>query len=72
MENAMREEQELLSVATGELTRLKRQLRQTRNELKAWQRTNRKKVERQEKAITLLEKEKQVCQMKWAAITGKS
>ena len=71
MENALREEQELLSVATAELTKIKRQLRQTSAELRAWQQSNRKTVEKQEKAIALLEKENKDSQLKLTAITGK-
>lgn len=71
MENVLREEQELVSVATAELTKVKRQLRQTRNELKTWLQSNRKTVEKQEKAIALLEKEKKDSQMKWALINRK-
>ena len=68
MEHVLREELELVSVAASELTKLKRQLRQTKSELKSWQLNNKKTVERQEKAIRLLEKEKKDCQIKWTAI----
>lgn len=55
---------ELVTAASMELQKLKRQLRQTRTELSSSKVTNRKTIQRQSKGIELLEKEKADCEAK--------
>ncbi len=66
--DSLRDELELVSAATSELQKLRRQLRQTRTDLSASKIANRKTIQRQTKGIELLEKEKADCLGKLSVI----
>lgn len=62
--DSLRDEMELVTAASMELQKLKRQLRQTRADLSSSKISNRKTIQRQSKGIELLEKEKADCEAK--------
>lgn len=62
--DSLRDEMELVTAASMELQKLKRQLRQTRAELSSSKISNKKTTQRQCKGIELLEKEKTDCEVK--------
>lgn len=62
--DSLRDEIELVTAASMELQKLKRQLRQTRADLSSSKVLSRKTIQRQSKGIELLEKEKADCEAK--------
>lgn len=62
--DSLRDEMELVTAASMELQKLKRQLRQTRADLSSSKISSRKTIQRQSKGIELLEKEKADCETK--------
>ena len=64
--DSLRDEMELVTAASMELQKLKRQLRQTRADLSSSKIASRKTIQRQNKGIELLEKEKEDCEAKLA------
>ncbi|XP_057365012.1 girdin homolog [Daphnia carinata] len=66
--DSLRDEMELVTAASMELQKLKRQLRQTRAELSTSKIASRKTIQRQNKGIELLEKEKADCEAKLSLI----
>lgn len=66
--DSLRDEMELVTAASLELQKLKRQLRQTRTDFKTSNVSSRKTIQRQCKGIEMLEKEKEDCEAKLSVI----